>query len=127
MGNFIMSLLNAGTTWGTYFDEIFENDPDARAAMVKAFDITSTILWILLAIVGAVGSIYAIWLGIKLAKAEEQGKRDEAKKHLITVIIAVAVTLVLIIFFNVLLPMILKAFHNKGTADTGNIINLLTR
>ncbi len=61
-------------------------------------------------IVGAVGAIYAIWLGVQLARADEQSKRDDAKKHLITCLVAVAVTVVLVLFFNLLLPEIVKAF-----------------
>ena len=66
-------------------------------------------------LVGAAGAIYAIYLGIQLAKADDQSKRDEAKKHLITVLIAVAVTVVLVLFFNLLLPEIIKAFLGADT------------
>ena len=76
------------------------------------------ILYAILAVVGAAGVIYSIVLGINLAKAEDQSKRDEAKKRLVTTIIAVAVTLVLIIFFNELLPIIIKAIKDGGTIDS---------
>ena len=107
------SLFNVAWGWKEYFTQYGE---DFGGALGQAFDVISLILWIILGIVGAMGAIYAIWLGIQLAKAEDQGKRDEAKKHLITVIIAVAVTLLLIIFFNVLLPAILSAFKGKNWA-----------
>lgn len=81
------------------------------------FNILSIVLWVVLGLVGAIGAIYAVYLGVKLARADEQGKRDEAKKHLITVAIAVGVTIVLILFFNTFLPMILSAvgLDEKGT------------
>ena len=66
------------------------------------------VLWIILGLVCAAGAVYAIYVGIQLARADEQGKRDEAKKHLIYVLIAIAVTAVLIVFFNELLPLILE-------------------
>lgn len=119
------SLLNLAWGWADYF----KNTAGAYAeTLSQAFNVISLVLWIILGIVGAMGAVYAIWLGIQLARAEDQGKRDEAKKHLITVIIAVGVTLLLIIFFNVLLPMILSAFNSGTTPDSGDgFINLLRK
>ena len=74
------------------------------------FEVLNPILYAIMAVVGAAGAIYAIILGVNLAKAEDTSKRDEAKKHLITVLIAVAVTIALILFFNELLPMIIESF-----------------
>ena len=120
------SLLNGA--WGNYFKEIMSGD--ALAAAQKAFDIVEMVLWIILAAIGAAGIIYSIYLGVKLARAEDQSKRDEAKKHLITVVIAIVVTVVLIVFFNTVLPVILKAVHtgqqHQGTPDQGSsVIGLL--
>ncbi len=83
--------------------------------MGQIFDTVSIVLYIIMGLVGAAGAIYAIYLGIQLAKADDQSKRDEAKKHLITVLIAVAVTVVLVLFFNLLLPEIIKAFLGADT------------
>lgn len=85
------------------------------------FNILSIVLWVVLGLVGAIGAIYAVYLGVKLARADEQGKRDEAKKHLITVAIAVGVTIVLILFFNTFLPMILSAV-GLDEKETGSVI-----
>lgn len=116
--NFISNLL-AG--WG----DIFKMPEGYKAAvqsssstytpwdyewMNTVFGTVTTVLYIIMGLVGAAGAIYAIYLGIQLARADEQGKRDEAKKHLITVLIAVGATVALILFFNLLLPEIVKAF-----------------
>lgn len=85
--------------------------------MGNIFGTISIVLYVIMGIVGAAGAVYAIYLGVQLARAEDQGKRDDAKKHLITVLIAVAVTIVLILFFNELLPLIVKAFIG---ADVSN-------
>ena len=74
------------------------------------FGVLNPILFAIMAVVGAAGAIYAIVLGVNLAKAEDQQKRDEAKKRLITTLIAVAVTIALVVFFTTLLPLILEAF-----------------
>ena len=50
----------------------------------------------ILIVVGAIGIIYAIYLGVMLAKAENAEKREEAKKRIINVLIAIAITAVLI-------------------------------
>ena len=67
------------------------------------------VLYAILAVVGAAGIIYAVYLGINLARADDQTKRDEAKKRLVYTLVAVAVVLVLVIFFNELLPLIIQA------------------
>jgi cytochrome c biogenesis protein CcdA len=53
----------------------------------------------ILILVATAGIIYAIVVGVKFAKAEDKGARDEAKQKLITVIIGIVVTAVLILLF----------------------------
>lgn len=48
-------------------------------------------------------------LQFKWQKADSGEKREEAKKRLISVIVAVVVLAVLILFFLVFMPMILKS------------------
>ncbi|HCG58359.1 MAG TPA: hypothetical protein DEV78_04035 [Clostridiales bacterium] len=113
MLNFISSML--GYDWNTNFPA--ESDLHWVA---QVYEYLGPILYAIMAVVGAAGVIYSIVLGVNLAKAEDQSKRDEAKKRLITTIIAVAVTVVLIIFFNELFPMIIKAV---GGNNSGNLPN----
>ena len=54
----------------------------------------------ILILLGSAGAIYAIVLGVNLSRAESADKREEAKKRLITTVIAVAVTILLVVFFN---------------------------
>ena len=54
----------------------------------------------LLVVVAAAGSIYAVVLGIKMARAEDPAAREEAKKRIINFIIAFAVTAILILLLN---------------------------
>lgn len=116
------SLLGVASSWSEFFQNLQADLGDYSGAydvLNSVFGILSIVLWVVLGIVGAVGAIYAIYLGVKLARADEQSKRDEAKKHLITVAIAVGVTVVLILFFNTFLPMILDAFNIGGASDLG--------
>jgi len=111
------NLMAVAASWAQYIKTYVTTD--TNHILLKVFNIIDVALWVVLGIVGAIGAVYAIYLGVKLARADEQGKRDDAKKHLITVCIAVGVTLVLIIFFNTLLPMIIGAFSSpiKGAED----------
>ena len=62
-------------------------------------------LWPILVVVATVGSIYAIYLGIQMAKAEDASKREESKKRVINAVIAMGVTVVLIVIIQtVLIP-----------------------
>lgn len=121
----MFSLLGVVASWSDFFAKLKStveggDYPGSWDVLTEVFKVLSIVLWVILGIVGAVGAIYAIWLGIKLAKADEQGARDEAKKHLITVAIAVGVTIVLILFFNTFLPMILDAFNVGQITDLDN-------
>lgn len=114
------SLLNVVWDWASYINEYVPDSDGTKEILTQVFDIISLVLWIVLAVVGAVGAIYAIFLGIKLARAEEQGKRDDAKKHLITVCIAIGVTLALILVFNTFMPALISAFQVAPGIDINN-------
>jgi len=55
----------------------------------------------ILILVGTAGMIYAIVLGVKLARAETTDQRDEAKKRLINAIIALVVMIALILLLEI--------------------------
>lgn len=61
----------------------------------------NTVLPYLLIVVCTAGAIYAVILGVKMARAEDAGQREEAKKRIINFIVALAVTVLLIILLNV--------------------------
>ncbi len=118
----MISLLAKGaskivSSWSEYFEVYFKGDGNTQQILSKTFGIISTVLWVVLGIVGAIGAVYAIYLGVQLARAEDQGKRDDAKKHLITVFIAIGVTLALIVIFNVALPALISAFADPDALD----------
>ncbi len=75
----------------------------------EVYNILPYILYALLALVGGAGAVYAVILGINLAKSESEDARKKAVERLKNTIIGVAVLLFLVLFINVLLPIILKA------------------
>ena len=119
MMQFLNKIGNFFLAWQPNGDGTFQKGTDPKTAefwpagfewLANLFSVLNPILYAIMAVVGAAGAIYAIILGINLAKAEDTSKRDEAKKHLITVLIAVAITIALVLFFNLLMPMIIQAF-----------------
>ena len=68
-----------------------------------------SVLWPLLIVVGAAGTIYAVVLGVNMARADSTEKREEAKKRLINVIIGIAITIALILFFKLLTSTIIPS------------------
>lgn len=70
--------------------------------VVQISDTLKSIVAPALIILSAVGAIYAIVLGVKMAQADDQSKRDEAKKNLINVIISVVAVILLIVIFYML-------------------------
>lgn len=105
------SLLNVVWSWSDYIKQYVESGSGTDTILQEVFKIIGIVLWVIIAVVGAIGAVYAIYLGIQLARADEQGKRDDAKKHLITVCIAVGVTIALILVFNTFLPALISAFQ----------------
>lgn len=72
------------------------------------------ILYTILAVVGGAGSVYAIVLGVNLAKSENDEKRKTAVARLRNTLIGVGILLILVLFINLALPPILHAaFPNE--------------
>ena len=63
----------------------------------------------LLVVVGAAGMIYAVVLGVQMARADSTEKREEMKKRLINVVIGLAVAIGLILFFVLFIETIIPA------------------
>ncbi len=62
----------------------------------KLITAVKNIIGPILIVIATVGIIYAIYLGVMLAKAESAEAREEAKKRIINVVIAIGITAALI-------------------------------
>ena len=78
-----------------------------------------SLLWPLLVVVAAAGTIYAVVLGVNMARADSTEKREEAKKRVINVLIGLAVIVALILLFWLLVETILPAFINSDGSRAG--------
>ena len=94
------------------------------------YSILPTILYVILALLGGAGSVYAIILGINLAKSESEDARKNAVTRLKNTIIGVAVLLFLVLFINIILPLILYGalgdFEKGGFASKDAITAFLS-
>lgn len=69
-------------------------------------EVLDAILWPAIAVVVAVGTVYCIVLGVKIAKCDEQNSREKAKKDLIGAIIGFVVIFVLILALKIAVPIL---------------------
>lgn len=60
----------------------------------------------ILAVVGAVGTLYCVLLGVKYAKAEEPQDREKAKGHLKSAIIGFVLIFVLMLALKLTMPIL---------------------
>ena len=79
---------------------------DFAPVIEPILEVLNAILWPAITIVGAVGTIYCIVLGIKLAKSDEQNSREKAKKDLIGAVVGFVIIFVLIVALKIALPIL---------------------
>jgi len=79
------------------------------APIIKpVLEVLDAILFPAIAIVGAIGTIYCVFLGVKMAKSDEQNSREKAKKDLIGAIIGFLIIFVLIVGLKIAMPILLN-------------------
>lgn len=79
---------------------------DFAPIIAPVLEVLNALLWPCIAIVGAIGMIYCIFLGVKLAKADEQNSREKAKKDLIGAIIGFLIIFILIVGLKIAMPIL---------------------
>ena len=79
---------------------------DFSPVIAPILEVLNAILWPAIALVGAIGTIYCIVLGVKLAKSDEQNSREKAKKDLVGAIMGFVAIFVLIVSLKIALPIL---------------------
>jgi len=82
----------------------------------------NAIMWPILIVVAAAGTIYAIVLGVNMARADSTEKREEAKKRVINVLVGMAIMVGLLLLFWLLVNQILPAIVNPDGSVNGDAI-----
>ena len=86
------------------FRMLLSTAPELEKVTAPIIVLLTTIFNIAIPLVGAVGAIFCIFLGIKLAKAEEPQDREKAKSALRNAIIGFVLIFVLVVMLRVGLP-----------------------
>ncbi|MCL2096408.1 MAG: pilin [Oscillospiraceae bacterium] len=100
MSNFLNPLFLAATTAAAGLEEGLEQ------ITAPIIELLETIFTVAIPLVGAIGAIYCILLGVKLAKAEEQQERDKAKHALKNAIVGFVLIFVLVVALRIGLPIL---------------------
>ena len=74
---------------------------DAGHALARAMRSVVNPIFI---VIGSLGALFAIWLGVRLATAQDESKRKEAKQQLIYALIAVIMIFALVGVFYAVFP-----------------------
>ena len=92
---------------------------DFTAAATPIIDLINSILTPLIAVVGALGAIWCVLLGVKLAKADEPQEREKAKMALKNAIIGYLLIFILIVVLRLTIqPLADWMSANQGALDT---------
>ena len=77
-------------------------------------DLINSLLTPILAIVGAVGTIYCVVLGVKFAKTEEPQEHEKAKTHLKNAIIGFLLIFILMVALKLTMPIMREWAKKRG-------------
>lgn len=86
----------------------------ANSVSTFVVDTINSILTPILSIVGAAGLIWAIVLGVQMARADSTEKREECKKRLIGLVVGIVIMVALILFFNFGLEALIGLFQKPA-------------
>lgn len=79
---------------------------DFNPVLAPVLEVLNAILWPAIALIGAIGTIYCIVLGVKLAKSDEAGSREKAKKDLVGAVIGFGSIFILIVALKIVMPIL---------------------
>lgn len=79
---------------------------DFAPIIAPILEVINALLWPCIAIVGAIGTVYCVFLGVKISKADEQNSREKAKKDLIGAIIGFLIIFILIVALKIAMPIL---------------------
>lgn len=79
---------------------------DFTPIVTPVIDVLNAILWPMIAVVGAAGTIYCVILGVRIAKSDDPNAREKAKRDLLGAIIGFVLIFVLIIALKLAMPIL---------------------
>ena len=96
-------------------------DVNLEDAAKPVVTLINSIVGPLISIVGAIGAVYCVLLGVKLAKADEPQEREKAKMALKNAIIGFFLIFVLIVVMRIMVPQLSSWVDSNSGGDVPNI------
>ncbi len=94
--------------------------PDFSGAATPVVQLINSLLGPVISVVVAVGAIYCIILGVKLAKADEPQEREKAKMALKNAIIGFFLIFILIVVMRLMVPQLI-GWVNSNRGDNTEV------
>lgn len=95
-------------------DTVEDNLDEKNFGWVKdVANVIDSLTWPLIILVSSAGAIYAIVLGVQMARADSTEKREAAKKRVINVLLGVAIAVGLTLLLKLLMTYIPTWFGNS--------------
>lgn len=91
--------------------------PDFTSVTAPITSLLEAIFNVTIPLVGAIGAIYCVILGLKLAKADEQQERERAKGALKNAIVGFVLIFVLVVALRIALPILSNWASSASTAS----------
>ncbi|MBR3267454.1 MAG: hypothetical protein IKI58_01800 [Oscillospiraceae bacterium] len=106
----------------TAFADKKKNDPDAKLEDVTEpiVGLVAQIMNVAIIVVTAVGAVFCISLGVKLAKAEEPQEREKAKQHLKNAIIGFVLIFVLVVALRIGAPLLTDWMNSASPSSAAS-------
>ena len=89
--------------------------PNFDNAAKPVIELINALVGPIISIVGAIGAVYCIILGVKLAKADEPQEREKAKMALKNAIVGFFLIFILIVVMRLMLPTLTKWVDDNST------------
>ena len=93
---------------------------DFSGAATPVVSLINSLLGPIISVVVAVGAVYCVILGVKLAKADEPQEREKAKMALKNAIIGFFLIFILIVVMRLMVPTLVD-WVNSNSNDMGDI------
>ena len=94
---------------------------DFQKAANPVIGLINQVLGPLIGVVAAVGAVFCVVLGVKLAKADEPQEREKAKMALKNAVIGYFLIFILIVVVRILTPQLANWVDSNATAGTPKI------
>ena len=117
MNNFLMSM---SALLVDYYDT--STWPKEWQWLGEIVNFLNTVLPYVIIVAATAGVIYAVILGVNMAKAEDASKREEAKKRIINFVIALVITIVLIL----VLGLFMRNLVNWGIIEEATTTTMIS-